>query len=208
MNALEWQQFFQHQRDVHGKVVFTNSELANVSQCEYSSLKVTLSRLVDKHIIERYTAGRYGLPGAVGVEDVVKAIDSTAYITGIYALHLHHLITQVPQEVHCFTKRRQNRSRIRETSLGRFVFMRINSTVYAKPVKSLVVGPEQAFCDYIYICRKHGVNPAGIVTFRNLNQLDESVMDGCLPKYPKAVKKIAESILHTVARSGISVQQV
>ena len=51
MRAIDWQQFLQQQRDRHGKVVFTPTELANASSQDWPSLKAALRRLVDRGVM-------------------------------------------------------------------------------------------------------------------------------------------------------------
>ena len=189
MKAIDWQQFLQEQRDRHGKVVFTPTELANVSSQEWPALKGTLSRLVAQGVIERYVEGRYGLPGAVAVEDLVQSLDPAAYVSGIYALYRHQLITQVPVVINCLTDRRHNRSRVRVSSLGRIVFTCVTGPAYACPNDGILAPPEQALCDHVYLCRKQGVDSSSIVTFRNLHGLDSDKLQIHLSRYPKTVGK-------------------
>ena len=188
MKAIDWQKTLQEQRDKYGKVVFTVTELSNISSLDAKSLKVSLSRLIDHGIIQRCTKGRYGMPGAVMIADMVSSIDPAAYITGMYALYQHQLITQVPTEISCFTNHRHNRSRVRVTALGRIVFVCVTSSIYSYPQGNVVVSPEQALSDFVYLCRKRGVCPSDIVTFRNLRRLDLDLLRKCLKKYPATVK--------------------
>lgn len=189
MRAIDWQKFLQDQRDRYGKVVFTRTELANVSSLDPASLKVSLPRLINSGVIQRYTKGRYGLVGSATAEALVPSLDSTAYITGIYALYVHNLINQAPVEITCFTSRRHNRSRVRETSVGRIVFVCIEGSVYRHPGNSCVASPEQALCDYFYITRKRGVAGGNIVTFRNLDRLNTDQLEENLQRYPATVKR-------------------
>jgi hypothetical protein len=187
MKAFEWQQFFLQQREQYGKVVFTKTELANASCCRAASLNVTLQRLVSRKIIERYTEGRYGLPQAATIEDIVHSLDTSAYITGMAALHRHQMVTQVPMEIRCFSRRRHNRSRVRDTFLGRIVFVCITGPVYTRPQGSILAGPEQALCDLVFDCRKRGLSADHLVTFRNLDRLNTEQIEACLSRYPKTV---------------------
>ena len=189
MKAIEWQQFLQGQREQHNKVVFTATELANVAACNGNSLRVTLQRLVAMGVLERYAAGRYGLPSVATAEDIVSSLDNSAYITGMYALYRHQLITQAPAEILCFTNRRHNKSRTRVTSCGRVVFVCIAGKVYSPPQNDIIAGPEQALCDFVYSCRKRGVTATDIVTFGNLDRLDSEQLRLCLLRYPKSVVK-------------------
>src|SRR5436309_6161472 len=109
MKLLDWQNFFTDQRAIHGKVVFSVAELANAARTSLHSVNTELGRLVGRGIITRYAQGRYGPLNGVHPEAIVSAIDSGAYITGFYALFRQHLVTQIPNEVICFTNRRHNR---------------------------------------------------------------------------------------------------
>ncbi len=195
MRAIDWQQFLQEQRDRYGKVVFTPTELANAASQNWPALKGALRRLVARGVIERYVEGRYGLPGAVSVEALVRSLDPAAYVSGIYALYRHQLITQVPTAIHCFTNRRHNRSRVRASSVGRIVFVCVTGPVYAYPSGDNMASPEQALCDYVYLCRKQGIDATGLVTFRNLNRLDIEKLQAHLSRYPTTVSKEVVQIL-------------
>ena len=196
MKAIDWQKTLQEQRDKYGKVIFTVTELANLSSLGTKSLNVSLSRLVERGIIENYTKGLYGMPGAVGVEALVPAIDAAAYVTGMYALYQHQLITQAPTEVSCFTNRRHNRSRVRfVASLGRLVFVCVTGSAYSHPLEDVLASPEQALSDFVYLCLKRGVSPSDIVTFRNLHRLAPDRLKERLRKYPTTVKREIERFL-------------
>ncbi len=154
MKALEWQKFLQDQREHHSKVLFTTTELANSDGCSVDTIRVALQRLIARGVIQHYTDGRYGLSGAVTIEDLVPSLDRAAYVTGMYALYRHHLVTQTPSEIRCFTNRRHNRSRERTTPLGRIIFVCVTSAIYVFPGESVIADPEQAFCDFVYECRR------------------------------------------------------
>ena len=195
MKAVDWQKTLQAQRDKSGKVIFTITELSNVSSLDPKSLRVSLLRLVERGIIQNYTKGRYGMPGAVRIEDLVPSVDPAAYITGMYALYQHQLITQVPTEVSCFTNHRHNRSRVRVTPLGRIVFICVTGSAYSYPQENVIASPEQAVSDFVHLCRKRGVSPSDVVTFRNLHRLDPRLLQGRLKKYPATVKREMERLL-------------
>ncbi len=187
MRAIDWHQFLQRQRDEHQKVVFTTTELANVAGSDSRSLGVTLQRLVKRGVIERYAAGRYGLPGAAGPEDLVPLLDTSAYITGMYALYRHTMVTQIPTEITCFTLRRHNRSRIRRTPVGRLVFVCVAPPLYAPPQEATLVSAEQALCDFVYLCRRRGIAASDVATFRNQERLDRQALGTHLARYPQTV---------------------
>ncbi len=195
MKAIDWQQTLQEQRDKYRKVVFTPTELSNISCADPKSLNMSLLRLVKRGVIQQYTKGRYGMPGAVRIEDLVPSIDPSAYLTGMYALYRHQMITQVPSEISCFTNHRHNRSRVRVTPLGRIVFVCVTSSIYSYPVDTAVASPEQAISDFVHLCRKRGVSTTDIVTFRNLDRLNSHLLHACLKKHAATVKREMERIL-------------
>ncbi|MDY0148504.1 MAG: hypothetical protein RBT03_00275 [Kiritimatiellia bacterium] len=195
MRAIDWQSRLQRQREEYRKVVFTRAELANLAGAQPESLSIALQRLVKKGVLIRYASARYGLPGAVAPEDLVPTLDSSAYLTGLFALYRHRMVTQMPTEIVCFSRRRHNRSRVRQTPLGRIVFICVESAVYAMPQEGVLAAPEQALCDYVFLCRKRGVAAASLVTFRNLDRLDSSVLDATLPRYSATVRQEVARIL-------------
>lgn len=195
MNALEWLRFLQQQREQHHKVVFTVTELANASGQQRASVIVSLQRLIDRGVMERYANGRYGLPGAATVTDLVPSLDSGAYVTGLYALHRHNIVTQRSMEIVCFTNRRHNRSRVRECSMGRLAFVSISSAIYAYPGASALAGPAQALCDFVYLCCRRRLSAATQATFRNLETLDPEELGRIQERYPKTVARELKTIL-------------
>lgn len=196
MKALDWQNFFAEQRASHGKVVFSVSELANAAQTTLHALNTELGRLVRRGLIARYAHGQYGPIQGVGPEDVVSQIDPGAYITGFSALFHHHLVTQAPTGVTCFTDRRYNRKTDRPTPAGKLRFIRVPSAIYAKPAQRTLVSGEQALCDFTWLNLRDGIEPQSLVTFRNLGSLNHRRLKQILRRYPakvqEAVGRIAE----------------
>jgi len=198
MKAWEWFKFLETQRTHHGKVLFHVAELANVARRSHHAMNVELARLVKKGILARYATGVYGIPGAATPEHLVAALDADAYITGIFALYRHNLITQVPTEITCFTNRRHNRSRQRPTPLGRVVFACVSDRLYAKPARGVLAPPEQAFCDFMHTVKRQGLNPTSLVTFRGLGRLNPKRLAVLAARYPASVR---ETLRHLVAGS-------
>jgi hypothetical protein len=184
MKALDWMRFLQDQRRQHGKALFRVAELANVAGRAPHALNVELARLVRKDVIARYATGVYGLPGRVTPEQLVPVLDDGAYVTGAYALYRHNLITQEPSEITCFTNRRHNRSRQRATPLGAVVFVRVAPGIYSKPAAGALAPPEQAFCDFVHLSLRQGLDPCAIVTFRGLAGMSRRRLSATLKRYP------------------------
>lgn len=188
MKTLEWIRFLEGQRTRHNKVLFRVAELANSAGRSHHALNVELSRLVKKRVLARYSTGVYGLPGAATPEQIVEALDADAYITGMFALSRHNLITQTPTEITCFTDRRHNRSRQRVTPVGKLMFTCVSRRIYSRPVDGVLASPEQAFCDFLHTARRKGLNPASLVTFRGLSRLNPKLLALRAKHYPASVR--------------------
>jgi hypothetical protein len=192
VKALAWWKFLEEQRDRHGKVLFTVTELANVAGASRAALNVELARLRSQEIIAKYAHGLYGLPGAVSPEVLVPAIDSHAYITGHYALYRHNLVPQTPTSITCFTDRRSARARERATPLGHLLFVCVRSEVYFPVSDGSIAPPAQALCDYVYLLRRQGTAPEALVTFRGLARVRDTDFLATLRRYPVSVQKHVE----------------
>lgn len=121
-------------------------------------------------------------------------IDPGAYITGAEALYRYGHITQAVPVKTCFSNRRHNRSRERRTPLGTLVFVCVAPPVYYRPEESGYATPAQALHDFVFISRLHGADPEAIATFRNLDEIDESVMTAVGERYPESVRNHAREI--------------
>ena len=187
MKALAWQRLLVTQRDRHGKVLFTVTELAHVAGRSGAALNIELTRLRTQGIIVQYAWGLYGLPDAVTPDALIPAIDTYAYITGSYALFRHGIITQAPTRITCFTQRRSTRARERDTPAGRIEFVFIQGPVYHHPGSPIIASPEQALCDFAYRLRRQHIPIRSQVTFRNLARLNRKVVARTLARYPATV---------------------
>ncbi len=199
MKTLDWHRCLERQRVMHNKTVFTVTELANLSGSASAGLSTELSRLVRRGVLARYAAGKYGLPGAVTPDVLLPHLDAGAYMTGFYALSRHNLVTQLPLEITCLTNRRHNRSRVRQTPVGRFTFVCVRPPLYAPLPEGVLAPPEQALCDFVFIMCRRGVTPESHVTFRELHRLDRGLLEQVSSRYPKTVGRHVAAIL---ARHG------
>lgn len=195
MKALAWIKFFEAQKTQHGKMLFRVAELANVAVRSHHAMNVELARLVKNGILARYATGVYGLPSAVQPEQLVAMLDAGAYITGLFALYRHNLITQAPVEITCFTTRRHNRSKQRHTPLGRIVFVCVSRRIYAKPLTGVLASPEQALFDFTHSALRQGLNPASLVTFWGLNRLKPKRLAGMAKRYSARVAKTVRQLV-------------
>jgi hypothetical protein len=196
VKANAWRKFLDEQRDAHGKILFTVTELANVAGASRAALNVELTRLREQEIIAKYAHGLYGLPGAVSPQALVAAIDSHAYITGHYALYAYSLVTQMPVAITCFTDRRSPRARDRISPVGRLIFASVRSGVYFPESAGAMASPAQAFCDYVYVSRRQGTAPETLVTFRHSARVRDADFPRIVARYPISVQEHVERLLN------------
>jgi hypothetical protein len=197
VRANAWRKYFDEQREKHGKILFTVTELANVARVPPNALNVQLARLRDQEIIVRHAHGIYGAPGAVSPQVLVSAMDPHAYITGYYALYAYQMATQQPAAITCFTDRRSPRARERVTSIGRMIFACVRGKVYSPASEGAMASPAQALCDYVYLSRRRGGEPEALVTFRNLARIRAADLSPILTRYPDSVRNHVKRLLHS-----------
>ena len=193
MKTLDWLSFFAEQRKLHGKVVFAVAELANAAGSSRHAVNVELGRLMQRGLIARYAQGRYGPAEGVAPEHLLPALDPGAYITGFYALFRHHLVTQAPTEVTCFSDRRHNRRPDRITPAGRLRFIWVPGSVYSKPQEGPLAPAEQALCDFAWLSLRDGIELQSLATFRNLHTLSRRRLKQVLRHYPQNVHDTVSS---------------
>jgi hypothetical protein len=124
----------------------------------------------------------------VAPEDLLPALDPGAYLTGFYALFRHHLVTQAPTEVTCFTNRRHNRRPDRTSPAGTLRFICPPGSLYSKRPEGTLAPAEQALCDFIWLSLRDGIEPKSLATFRNLHTLSRRRLDQVLRRYPENVR--------------------
>ena len=190
MRAIEWQRCLESQRELYGKTILSLPELCHLSGTHnLLSMKVQVSRLVKAGVLQRCAIGKYALPGAADPETLLPYLDSGAYMTGLYALSRHNMITQVPTEITCFTNRRHNLSRVRQTAVGVFRFICASPRIYSRPQEGVLASPEQAICDWVLSLRHQGLVPSGQVTLRLSGKLKLNQLKKHLQRYPATVRQ-------------------
>jgi hypothetical protein len=202
MKTLAWQQFFTEQREQHGKVIFSVAELANVAQTSLHSVNTELGRLIQRGLVTRYAQGRYGLPSGVETESIIVSIDTSAYITGHYALFRNQIVTQVPTEIACFTNRRHNRQKRCVVPAGKVQFVLVPSSIYYKPSGATCASAEQALCDFCWLALRKGIEPQSLVTFKNLHNLNSKKLVLRLKNYPEEVTQAVRRIIQRRRSDG------
>ena len=88
------------------------------------------------------------------------------------------------------------------TSVGRLIFVCVRSSVYLPVPEAAIAPPAQALCDYVYLSRRRGAEPEGLVTFRNLARIRAADLAPVLARYPVSVQKHVERILQREWRAA------
>jgi len=92
---------------------------------------------------------------------------------------------------------RHNRQTDRLTPAGKLRFIRVPSTIYAKPAQRILVSGEQALCDFAWLNLRDGIEPQSLVTFRNLDALNHRRLKQILRRYSAkvqdSVRRIADN---------------
>lgn len=196
MKTREWQKMLGEQARL-GKTLFTVTELANASGKPRRIVNVELTRLVKYGVAVRHARGLYSLAdSAVPLERLVRSLDPHAYVTGAYALMQYGLITQVPTVITTFTTRRHSRKNV-TTPSGRIEFTCIKPPIYRSEIIG-IAGRELAFCDFVYISLRKGVDPRSQVTFRHLETLKKTLLMRVAKRYPSTVRQKVAMLSQTV----------
>jgi len=121
MKTIEWQKTLEEYM-VQGKKLFTVAELANIANVSHHALNVELARLVKRHVLERYARGIYGLPKKVTPNELVRSLDTHAYITAFSALFQQGMVTQIPTVYTCFNRSAAQPFSSKANTFGTFRF--------------------------------------------------------------------------------------
>lgn len=194
MKAREWQRTLTALRDQTGKEFYRSTELANISGANYRFIATSLARLVNDAVLVRYATGIYGLPDCHDVAQLVRALDPNAYVTGAAALYHHGLITQHITGITCFTNRRHNRSRTRQTPLGTLTFVCVSPPVYHPPEHEDYPSAAQALLDFVLITRRSGAEPQSVVTFTQLDRIAPDDLQTLEMRYPVTVRRVVREM--------------
>jgi hypothetical protein len=187
MTGVQWIKTLEHQSRDLNKPVFSITELTALSGLKRSSLSVQLSRLTKAGVFVRLGHGLYGVEEQPP-ELIIGYLDPSAYCTGHYALFKYGMITQSPTVITCFTNKHHGRSRIMSVGARTFEFVKPAPDIYRHPASRALAPPQQAFCDFVFVCRNRGVSPASIVTLRKLSNLNMQEIRRLLANYPATVR--------------------
>lgn len=146
--------------------IFTSAELAQATRASGVAVSKLLKRLDDEGTIARVMRGLWANPRHtlfspyIVVDQLEQAWRVPTYVSGISALHLHDMLSQIPREIHVVTA---DAREPRDTPVGRFVFHRLRPDLLEgtqagdKWGRFAIATPEKALFDTLYLGLSHGV---------------------------------------------------
>lgn len=147
-----------------GFVIFTTRDFAAASGSSMPAASRRLDRLASSGYLTRVTKGLWAnashphfhplacVPYLLGKEQ--------GYVSFMTALHLHGVVSQIPQTIQVATS---GRGRVLQTALGCFEFLRIMPELMRVGVQwsdtrqpYLIASPEKALLDVLYLSTRKG----------------------------------------------------
>lgn len=146
-----------------GRPIFTTREIALLRRSSLESTIGSLRRLERQGVIKSATRGIWCIPAdpqfsPFGLVPFLSG-KHQAYISFLSALHLHGLISQIPQIIYAATT---GHTRTVRTRVGTFSFHRIHPRFfggfdwYGDRKEFLIASPEKALVDTIYLSSRKG----------------------------------------------------
>ncbi|WP_439644092.1 type IV toxin-antitoxin system AbiEi family antitoxin domain-containing protein [Gemmatimonas sp.] len=140
--------------------MFSSVQLARRTQASGVAVSKLLKRMDDEGTIARVMRGLWANPRHtlfspyIIVGHLAAIWRVPTYVSSISALHLHDMLSQIPQEIHVVTA---DARPARDTPVGRFVFHRLESDLLEgtqpgdKWGRFEIATPEKALFDTLYL---------------------------------------------------------
>lgn len=155
----EWMQFF---REHSNKKLFSTADIYTMTDEKKSSLKVQLTRMVDRGVIRRPVRGWYINPlKTVSPEELSMVIRIPSYLSMEYALSKHGILSQ---RTYVLTLMTTKVPRAFQTSENEFEYHQIRGALffgYRTDRGVALAEPEKALLDLIYIRSAKGRSMRG-----------------------------------------------
>lgn len=144
------------------RLIFTTREVAAVTGVSISSTTQKLARLEEKGIIKKIMRGLWGLISDKRFSNlmVVPFLGTSGqnYVSFLSALHLHGMISQIPQIV---TVASTMHGKKVNTPIGTYLIHQIEPNFFtgfewSKNSAYLIATPEKALVDCLYIASRRG----------------------------------------------------
>ncbi len=145
--------------------VFTSAQLARSTGASGVAVSKLLKRMDNEGTIARVMRGLWANPRHtlfspyIVVGHLAASWHVLTYVSGISALHLHDMLSQIPQEIHVVTATARPP---RDTPVGRFVFHRLEPDLLEGTQagdqwgRFVIATPEKALFDTLYLALTHG----------------------------------------------------
>ncbi|MEW5814811.1 MAG: hypothetical protein AB1798_05370 [Spirochaetota bacterium] len=148
MTTADWLNFFKDYSDIK---IFHINHLKLFSSLKEHALRMSLTRLTSKKIIQRICRGFYANPfNLPGLEEIAAAIYQPSYISLESALSVYGILSQLPMVLTCVTTQLPQTFK---TSFGTIAYHQIKRNLFWGFVEKsgyFIAEPEKALLDYIY----------------------------------------------------------
>lgn len=151
MKVDEWLALFRKQS---GSKILHFEHLRLLTDMQSSSLRMALSRLAERKVIQRICRGFYTNPfNPPSLEETAAVIYRPSYISLESVLSRYGIMSQIPQRLTCVTTRLP---RFFKTSLGAVEYRQVKKRYFFGFLKKdgyWMAEPEKAFLDFVYLNR-------------------------------------------------------
>lgn len=169
MKLEDWLEFFKKYNNVK---IFHFNHLKMFSRMKNHTLRVALTRLVDKKVIKRICRGYYANPFSLPtIEEISAQIYKPSYVSLESVLSNNGILSQIPQALTCVTTKTP---RVFDTAFGTIEYRQIKKAYFwglYKEGNYLIAEPEKALVDFIYFKKKKDVK-------RSISGLDLRGLNG------------------------------
>ena len=175
------------------RAYFTTADLQKVTGLPRASLKVTLSRLVDKEVLVRLKRGVYTLSSSlVDVAKVANQLYYPSYLSFESALSRYGILSQIPYTQTFATPRPPKRMTLWETEIE---FRQIKKDLffgYRLEKGILLAEPEKALLDQLYLMSRGKAT----LNFKELDlrEIDKNKLKKYAKKFPSYIQPLVKKV--------------
>lgn len=176
------------------KPFFSTSDLEKITGLNKASLKVNLSRLCKKGLINRISKGIFILPENLDkIPEIANQLYDPSYLSFESALSRYGILSQIPYTITFATTKRSKRIVLFKTEVEYHQLKPSLFTGFLKEGNLFIAYPEKALLDQFYLVSK------GMTTlsFKELDfgQINKSKFIKLSKIFPKSTQKLARKMI-------------
>jgi len=185
------------------KGFFTIPDLQKITDLSRDSLKVSISRLVDKGVLVRIKRGIYQSAfSEVDVPRIANQLYYPSYLSFQSVLSMYSILSQIPYTQTFATNKKSKTMVLLDTEVE---FRQISDDLffgYEMKDGMYVAKPEKALLDQLYMVSR-GVGLLNIEEL-DLREIDKDLFEKYAMKYPRYMRKLVDKVLKYVGSASIS----